>query len=825
MDKLYIPRGDLNLDRSQLPQVKAKDIPEYLQWLRDHRGYTYARLELPVASLYPSQRNFNQTKIRTFMKQEREQLRAPILVSADNYVLDGHHRWIALLNMDNRDTVQAVVILAKIKDLIAATLAYPKSVKKGVLESFIQVTETVAKEKEKHSVLTFGRMNPPTAGHAKLVHKVHEVAQEHQADHHVVLSHSQDAEKNPLSQADKIKHAKRAFPGTHVTASSPKHPTIFHHASQLHKAGTKHLHVVVGSDRVKEFHDSLHKYNGHFDKEGHGYKFKSITVHSAGHRDPDAKGVEGMSASKMREHAKSGNFHEFKKGVASTVSHAHAKELYHDVRKGQTVNEDYMDQMPEKRGKFPVSHTQKPNPKCKDCDGTGYETKYHSWGTHSQSPCACTQLKESIDYLAEGVHDAAIFKAVFLAGAPGSGKDHVLKHALTGHGMTEINSDTALEHLMDKEKLDKKMPEHEQERRNVVRGRAKSVTELKQRLAIHGRNGLIINGTGAHVDQLKRIKEMLGGLGYDSKMVFVDTSDNVSRNRNVQRGQRGGRQIPEKLRAKKWQEAQEARTEFSKMFGGEHYHEFNNDHDLRQDADPVIAQQKTQELGDLHKTVRKFTQEAPKSFQAQQWVHQKMGKLAKMPPGNKAQQSKLTPPPTGSKAKEEADKLGLRWMGHGRYGKHTTPTHFTLNDRLVEKQKLLKPPVDPNEKKPTAAKKLDEAFEQFFTEDDYGISEQTVSRQYFTDAHASFQDARARSDFDLLTESEEEETLPVQKVDFQQFRILPLQDLQDLQESNMGSEPGPIVGGSPSETHDRDDGGVSTSVPKKTLASMMKKKS
>ena len=103
----------------------------------------------------------------------------------------------------------------------------------------------------------------------------------------------------------------------------------------MHKEGVKHLHLVAGSDRVKGFHDLIHKYNGVAGKHGH-YKFKSIHVHSSGERDPNAKGTAGISGSKMRAHAAAGNEKEFHKGVSSHMSHSHAKEMYHDLRKGIT---------------------------------------------------------------------------------------------------------------------------------------------------------------------------------------------------------------------------------------------------------------------------------------------------------------------------------------------------------------------------------------------------------------------------------------------------------------------------------------------------------
>lgn len=807
MSALRLPSHGLNIDRAVLPQVKSEDVPDFLRWVSQHKHWTSTRTELPVASLHPSQGNFNTVKIKDLMTTERANLRKPIIVSSDHYVMDGHHRWIALLNLDPTDTIPAILVRAKALDLLSAMKEYPKSFTKSVTESLLSIMEAT----EKHAVLAFGRMNPPTTGHAKLVNKVHEVAKANKASHHVVLSHSQDSKKNPLSQEQKVKHAKRFFPGTNVTSASKESPTIFHHAANLHKAGVKHLHVVAGADRVKEFHDTLHKYNGHFDKHGNGYHFKSITVHSAGARDPKAKGTEGMSASKMREHAHTGNFKEFKKGIPGHVKPEHAKELYHDVRKG-------------------MGH-----------------------------------MHESVDLLTEGVHDAGIFKAIFLAGAPGSGKDYVMKKALHGHGLTEINSDTALEHLMDKHKLDKKMPEHEQEKRGVIRDKAKSLTELRQRLAIHGRNGLIINGTGAKSDQIKKIKKQLEELGYDTKMVFVDTSDNVSRNRNVERGQRGGRMIPEKLRAEKWRQAQDSRVEFAKAFGGEHYHEFNNDDDLRHNADPNVAAEKTKQLDDLFKTVRKFTQQPPKSEVAHEWIHTNLGKLAKQPIGNKQQQTKAsqTPPASDSQASEEARKLGLQYYGYGRYGKNGRVTHFSLHGRLTEKKKALTPPKSLQSPQPSK-KPLNEAFEDFINEEtDYvdlqlrtdledhrmvGRPEVPRSPLLFSEARAALLHtgrsrggisgiSRLRSGRGEGSEAQKEEICEEsgreeaprqesEKVSFQGFRRHLVSLTEGEPTLDTGEEGGSPLGmdKAPNEVSDMAHGGKATSVHKKSFTEFRKKK-
>lgn len=201
------------------------------------------------------------------------------------------------------------------------------------MQSFLQFLEEAAGAK--HAVLAYGRMNPPTTGHLKVIDKVQSVAKEVGGEHHMVVSHSNDPKKNPLTSEQKVKHLKRYAPGANIKAASKENPTIFSHAAELHKSGVTHLHVVAGSDRVDEYKKKFKELNGKADKSGKvGFNFKKITVHSSGERDPDAEGDEGMSGTKMRGHAASKNFKEFRKGVPAHVSDEHAHELMHDVRKG-----------------------------------------------------------------------------------------------------------------------------------------------------------------------------------------------------------------------------------------------------------------------------------------------------------------------------------------------------------------------------------------------------------------------------------------------------------------------------------------------------------
>jgi chloramphenicol 3-O-phosphotransferase/nicotinamide mononucleotide adenylyltransferase len=529
--------------------------------------------------------------------------------------------------------------------------------------------------KEKHAVLAFGRMNPPTTGHEVLVNKVKDVANQYNASHHVVLSHSQDKSKNPLSARQKLKHAQRFFPNTNLSVSNAESPNFLTQAAKLHKKGITHLHMVAGSDRVPEYKQLLQKYNG--THEGALFNFKEIHVHSAGQRDPDAEGTEGMSASKMREHAKTGNFKEFKKGIPGHVKNDHAKELFADVRSSMGVREHLEHQIP------------------------------------------VDALFEEI--LTEGVHDKSIFKAVFLAGGPGSGKDYVLDNTLSGHGLVEINSDKALEFLMDKKGLDKTMPAGEQEERDIVRGKAKSMTELRQRLALLGRNGLIINGTGDDVEKIAKIKERLEEIGYDTHMVAVNTADEVSKQRNIERGTRGGRTVPEEIRKKKWDSVQAARPQFAEMFG-QNYSEFDNSEDLR-NAPPEVVKAKKDEMLELFKKVKEFTSAAPAHPKAQEWIANELHNKDTLAVGAKASEQ---PPHPESGASQEAQQLGLQYFGFGRYGKDGKVTHHSVNDKLVPITKVKPPEPTIPTSGSSGMKKVNEDFEQLFEAVSITISGDTV---------------------------------------------------------------------------------------------------
>lgn len=164
--------------------------------------------------------------------------------------------------------------------------------------------------------------------------------------------------------------------------------------------------------------------------------------------------------------------------------------------------------------------------------------------------------------LHEGVYDQHIFKAFFLAGGPGSGKSYVVSRTTGGSGLKLVNSDDAFENLLRKAGLSLKMPSSEEEPRDVVRGRAKEITAKKKANYLEGRLGLIIDGTGREAEKILFQKRQLEELGYDTYMIFVNTSLDVALQRNAERP----RSVPESIVTKSWKAVQSNIGKFNNMF-------------------------------------------------------------------------------------------------------------------------------------------------------------------------------------------------------------------------------------------------------------------
>lgn len=190
----------------------------------------------------------------------------------------------------------------------------------------LDTTWSIYEQKDKHVVFAFGRMNPPTVGHEKLVDAIKAHAERVGGEAHIYLSKSHDKKKNPLDYETKHAFAKKAF-GSVVKHTPEGSSNVFGILKHLHNQGYTHATLIAGDDRVEDYRRIANSYNGP-DKD---FNFKKIEVKSAGARDPDAEGVEGMSASKMRSLASAGKHKEFKAGLPKNLQQHH-KEVLNTLR-------------------------------------------------------------------------------------------------------------------------------------------------------------------------------------------------------------------------------------------------------------------------------------------------------------------------------------------------------------------------------------------------------------------------------------------------------------------------------------------------------------
>jgi hypothetical protein len=296
-------------------------------------------------------------------------------------------------------------------------------------------------------------------------------------------------------------------------------------------------------------------------------------------------------------------------------------------------------------------------------------------------------VKGKMINLQEGIYDQGKMKAVFLAGGPGSGKDFVMNKVIAGNGLREVNSDTAFEFLMRKNGLDLEMPDEERLERDIVRGRAKSITKEKERLSLAGRLGLIINGTADDVERIKYVKAQLEADGYETMMVFVNTSNEVSRQRNVDRGKGGNRKVPDgtdkfgnpdsspDIRQQKWDQAQKNIGELQKVFGNNGFVVVDNTSDIRK-VSPEEKEKIETAFNRVRRMVGGFVKAENKNPRAAEWEKREASKRgitytptrAFAPVKSKQAVPNVIHKPSNDEM-EQARRMGLSYYGFGRFGR------------------------------------------------------------------------------------------------------------------------------------------------------------
>ena len=216
----------------------------------------------------------------------------------------------------------------------------------------------------------------------------------------------------------------------------------------------------------------------------------------------------------------------------------------------------------------------------------------------------------------EGVYDPNIFKAVFLAGGPGSGKSFVVRTTTGGLGLKIVNSDDIYENDLEKAGLDAGKPEDIfSDEGQAIRDRSKEKTAKRQSLWVDGRLGIIIDGTGKDVGKISRQKQLLDQVGYDCYMIFVNTSLEIAQERNMQRK----RKLQPKAVEQMWNAVQRNIGGFQRVFGGKNFIIVDNNENV---SDGEL-------FAECTKRIRGLVKGKPTKPQAKRWITNELKKKAR----------------------------------------------------------------------------------------------------------------------------------------------------------------------------------------------------
>ena len=486
----------------------------------------------------------------------------------------------------------------------------------------------------KKIVFTFGRYNPPTTGHAELINYAVKLAHRTSAEHRIYTSQSHDSSKNPLSPKQKMAFLRQIFPGVNFV-DDPSMKTAFAICKKLADDGYEDVTFVVGDDRVNEFKTQLGKYvkpktAKDFDPKRH-YPFKKFQVVSSGARK------QGISGTDLRAAVRKGDFATFAKASAAkdktlarkifTATRTQLKEQYLREQKGIS-RKDFHDKLVSFVD-FTCDHLgidEKPTIKYKEDRKEG-QPSFAAYSPHSKEVYVSTKNRHPMDIFRSVAHELVHHKqnldgrlgknikkegatgskieneanseagkvmryfgqdnpfyfdmtyvgeekAIILSGTPGSGKDKILKEAILPFGFTEVSADTF----------------HNQKLQGAI----------------------VVNGASDYLT-VKTIKEALEIQGYETIMVFVNTSNEVSKQRNESRATKGGRVITEAVRFAKWKGAQESLDRFDQLF--EKVIEVKNDLDLNLN-ESVIDETYKKLISSVSKEIAEFAlNEADKRFE------------------------------------------------------------------------------------------------------------------------------------------------------------------------------------------------------------------
>ena len=588
------PKDTLGVKRRDMPQVKSDDYPEFIDFMKSN-GVTFKQETIPAREIKAMQDEFSDAGIIKQLKKNIEQgpNTKPVILSSDDYIIDGHHRWLVAMNTGGDLNVYRVNMPAR--ELYALVNQFDKVYYKDIYD-------------ESKGVVTFplsSGLNVSIIPHRPLKIKKSTPGKNFYAEDMAGF-----LRMNGVTPRDK-----------NVVQDYMKLKAILKARAEERRKERERMGEDEGSYKVT-YTVRGRKFTTVFDTEQERDKFIAA-VERAKDYDVVKEAVSAVDLAQLEKFADK----IFAKVGIDVEFTRHFMDRVNDPRNDKPITPAELTRL--------FKQEQKRWGKAIAQMGPGAEAVMKDLQTDINMPFALqwdsanneldliakTVMRkkdfktpnqefpvEDID-LEEGVNDPHIFKAIFLAGGPGSGKSFVAKNILGGTGLRSVNSDDVYEFLMKKKGLALDPETIFSPQGQEIRGKAKELTQTRKRTYLDGRIGLIIDGTGKNVDKYAYTKNILESIGYDTAMIYVNTSLQVAQQRNLQRD----RSIPAAEVEKMWNEVQENLMKFQQLFGASNFHIIDNSGGLED-----IDRQKN--FDKVYNETQRFLNTPPKHRKAVAWI-------------------------------------------------------------------------------------------------------------------------------------------------------------------------------------------------------------
>ena len=525
------PKDTLGVKRKDMPQVKSDDYAEFIAYLKKN-GATFTKETIPARELKAMQKEFSDEGILKQMMKNIEQgpNRKAVIASSDDYILDGHHRWLVAVNTGDDLNVYRVNMPAW--ELYELVNKFEKTYYKDIYERGsigVPLASGLVMKLFPHRPLKIAKSTPGKLNYNE-------------------VSSGQDSIGSQInfpgfSKTEKPKTIKKAPVGKPYNKLPKKDQGI------LNKIGSWFTGESINEAYLLQLENTDDQ----------------LVLHIKDTKTGERTEVRGKPNYEI-DYDADDELHRLLDviGKASNIS---------ELMNGAVVNV---------------------NPK------------------HPDGPKSYTAIEKAMDQdvdLEEGVNDPHIFKAVFLAGGPGSGKSFVARNILGGTGLRSINSDEVYEYLMKKQGLSLDPETIFSPQGQEIRDKAKGISRKREATYLDGRLGLVIDGTGKDVSKYQVMAQKLRAIGYDTSMIYVNTSLEVAQQRNKQRE----RSLEPAKVEKMWNDVQQNLMQFQQIFGASRFHIIDNSGGL-EDLD------RQKNFDKVYNETQRFLNTPPKNRKALAWI-------------------------------------------------------------------------------------------------------------------------------------------------------------------------------------------------------------